>query len=53
MASRLVATCVRGLVLADRRASCGATPTSVAISRDLVYVLNNGTPNIAGFRTGR
>ena len=39
-----------GLVLADRVASGGATPTSVAVSGDLVYVLNNGTPNIAGFR---
>jgi 6-phosphogluconolactonase len=39
-----------GLALADRRASGGSTPTSVAVSRDLVYVLNNGTPNIAGFR---
>ena len=39
-----------GLALADRVASGGATPTSVAVSGDLVYVLNNGTPNIAGFR---
>lgn len=39
-----------GLELTDRAASRGATPTSVAISGDLVYVLNNGTPNIAGFR---
>ncbi len=34
----------------DRVASGGARPTSVAISGDLVYVLNNGTPNIVGFR---
>ena len=39
-----------GLRLADRVASGGATPTSVAVSRDLVYVLNNGTPGVAGFR---
>jgi 6-phosphogluconolactonase len=39
-----------GLELADRVASGGATPTSVAVHDDLVYVLNNGTPSIAGFR---
>jgi 6-phosphogluconolactonase len=39
-----------GLRLADRVASGGATPTSVAIHGDLVYALNNGTPNIVGFR---
>ena len=39
-----------GLLLSDRVASGGATPTSVAIHGDLVYVLNNGTPNIAGFK---
>ena len=39
-----------GLKLTDRVASRGATPTSVAVNGDLVYVLNNGTPNIAGFR---
>jgi 6-phosphogluconolactonase len=39
-----------GLELTDRVASRGATPTSVAVSGDLVYVLNNGTPSIAGFR---
>ena len=38
-----------GLRLVDRVASGGATPTSVAVSGNLVYVLNNGTPNIAGF----
>ena len=39
-----------GLALADWVASGGATPTSVAVTGDLVYVLNNGAPNIAGFR---
>src|SRR5690242_15563139 len=39
-----------GLKLTDRVSSRGATPTSVAVNSDLVYVLNNGTPNIAGFR---
>ena len=39
-----------GLLLRDRVASGGATPTSVAVSGDLVYVLNNGSANIAGFR---
>jgi 6-phosphogluconolactonase len=39
-----------GLVASDRVGSGGATPTSVAVRGDLVYVLNNGTPNIAGFR---
>ncbi len=38
------------LCLCDRVASGGATPTSVAVSGNLVYVLNNGTPNIAGFQ---
>jgi 6-phosphogluconolactonase len=38
-----------GLVLCDRLASGGSTPTSVAVFGDLVYVLNNGTPNIVGF----
>ncbi len=38
-----------GLRLIDRVASGGATPTSVAVGGNLVYVLNNGTPNIAGF----
>src|SRR5262245_62685337 len=38
------------LVLANSIASGGATPTSVAISDEIVYVLNNGTPNIAGIR---
>jgi 6-phosphogluconolactonase len=39
-----------GLALANCIASGGATPTSVALSGELVYVLNNGTPNIVGFR---
>jgi 6-phosphogluconolactonase len=38
-----------GLRLADRVRSGGSKPTSVAISGALVYVLNNGTPNISGF----
>jgi len=38
-----------GLVLTDRVASGGATPTSVAIRDDLIYVLNSGAPNITGF----
>jgi 6-phosphogluconolactonase len=38
------------LRLADRVGSGGATPTSVALNDDLVYVLNNGTAGIAGFR---
>jgi 6-phosphogluconolactonase (cycloisomerase 2 family) len=37
------------LVAADTVASQGATPTSLTISKDVVYVLNSGTPNIAGF----
>ena len=42
-----------GLRLADRVASGGSTPTSVAMSGDLVYVLNNGTASLAGFRIER
>jgi 6-phosphogluconolactonase (cycloisomerase 2 family) len=38
-----------GLLLADRVPSGGVTPTSVAASGDLVYVLNNGAPNVTGF----
>ena len=38
-----------GLRLADRVGSGGSKPTSVAASGALVYVLNNGTPNISGF----
>jgi 6-phosphogluconolactonase len=39
-----------GLRLADRAGSGGGKPTSVAVSGALVYVLNNGTPSISGFR---
>ena len=39
-----------GLRLVDRAGSGGSKPTSVAVSGELVYVLNNGTPSIAGFR---
>jgi 6-phosphogluconolactonase (cycloisomerase 2 family) len=38
-----------GLELVARTASGGKTPTSVAVHGDLAYVLNNGTPGIAGF----
>ena len=38
-----------GLRLADRAGSGGSKPTSVAVSGALVYVLNNGIPNISGF----
>jgi len=34
---------------ADRIASGGREPTSVAVRGSLAYVLNNGTPNINGF----
>jgi 6-phosphogluconolactonase len=39
-----------GLRLTDRVGSGGATPTSVAVSQALVYVLNNGSASVAGFR---
>src|SRR5436189_1781796 len=39
-----------GLRLADRAGSGGNKPTSVAVSGTLVYVLNNGTPGISGFK---
>jgi 6-phosphogluconolactonase len=39
-----------GLRLAGRAGSGGDKPTSVAVSGALVYVLNNGTPSISGFR---
>src|SRR5437763_11170010 len=39
-----------GLRLADSVGSGGSTPTSVAVSGTLVYVLNNGTPGISGFK---
>jgi 6-phosphogluconolactonase len=38
-----------GLRLADHVGSRGSTPTSVAFSGTLVYVLNNGSPSISGF----
>src|SRR5215469_5364734 len=38
-----------GLRLAGRGGSGGSKPTSVAVRGMLVYVLNNGTPNISGF----
>ena len=37
------------LRLSDRAASGGAKPTSVAVHRDVVYVLNAGTSNVSGF----
>jgi 6-phosphogluconolactonase len=39
-----------GLRLSDRVDSGGERPTSVAVKGELAYVLNNGTPNIAGFK---
>jgi 6-phosphogluconolactonase len=39
-----------GIALAAVVGSGGARPTSVAVKGDLVYVLNNGTPNLASFR---
>jgi 6-phosphogluconolactonase (cycloisomerase 2 family) len=39
-----------GLLLADRVSSGGSSPTSIAVSEALVYVLNNGTPSICGFK---
>ncbi len=36
--------------LTDRVPSGGATPTSVAVTGGLLYVLNNASANIAGFR---
>jgi 6-phosphogluconolactonase (cycloisomerase 2 family) len=38
-----------GLELADRVASGGAAPTSIAVHGRFVYALNNGTPSISGF----
>src|SRR5690348_1858421 len=37
------------LRLADRVSSGGTKPTSVTVKGALVYVLNNGSPNISGF----
>jgi 6-phosphogluconolactonase len=39
-----------GLRLAGTVSSGGSSPTSVAVSGELVYVLNNGSASIAGFR---
>jgi 6-phosphogluconolactonase (cycloisomerase 2 family) len=39
-----------GLRLSDRVASGGSAPTSVTVSGALVYVLNNASASIAGFR---
>jgi 6-phosphogluconolactonase (cycloisomerase 2 family) len=39
-----------GLTLSDRVPSGGSTPTSVAERDGLVYVLNNGSATISGFR---
>src|SRR3954447_14272884 len=39
-----------GPVLAGRVPSGGTAPTSVAIHESLVYVLNNGSSSITGFR---
>src|SRR6185503_7072723 len=36
--------------LADRVASDGVAPTSVSIAGSLVYVLNNGSASISGFK---
>jgi 6-phosphogluconolactonase (cycloisomerase 2 family) len=41
-----------GLRLADRTASGGSTPTSIAVRGELVCALNNGSPSISGFRLG-
>jgi 6-phosphogluconolactonase len=41
-----------GLRLAGRVMSGGSNPTSVAVRGGLVYVLNNGTPGVSGFRLG-
>jgi 6-phosphogluconolactonase (cycloisomerase 2 family) len=38
-----------GLELAGNAPSGGSAPTSVAVHGDLAYVLNNGSPGIAGF----
>jgi 6-phosphogluconolactonase (cycloisomerase 2 family) len=41
-----------GLRLEATVASQGSAPTSVAVHGDLAYVLNNGSPSVAGFRLG-
>src|SRR4051812_17900780 len=45
----LFAVAPGGLRPSDRVGSGGRRPTSVAVRDGLVYVLNNGTPNISGF----
>jgi 6-phosphogluconolactonase (cycloisomerase 2 family) len=40
-----------GLVWSDRMASGGTQPVSVTTTHDLVYVVNAGSNNIAGFRS--
>jgi len=39
-----------GLQPADRAPSGGSAPTSVAVHGELVYVLNNGSASVSGFR---
>ena len=39
-----------GLSLTDQIASGGSTPTSVCVHGSLVYVLNNGSASLSGFR---
>jgi 6-phosphogluconolactonase len=46
----LFAVAPDGLRLADRIGSGGTRPTSVTIKGTLIYVLNNGSPNITAFR---
>ena len=38
------------LTLTDRASSGGSQPVSLAVAGDLVYVLNNATPNVVGYR---
>ncbi|MBI3897106.1 MAG: beta-propeller fold lactonase family protein [Gammaproteobacteria bacterium] len=42
-----------GLALTDKTPSGGQTPVSVAVHRNLVYVLNAGSDNLSGFRLNR
>lgn len=37
------------LTLVDKQSSSGLVPVSLTLFHNLVYVLNNGTPNLAGF----
>jgi 6-phosphogluconolactonase len=41
-----------GLQLVDKVASGGVRPTSLALHRDLLYVMNSGSGTINGFRVG-